>query len=214
MYTGYVESVDGLQNFVINERRSFLDDEKASDPFDNFDVETDLQMNLVDLNDMILADAKRNQETKANVYWWVDIAMVNVVPYRVDKYIAGFGLPNDTKFRANFGLFNNILPKAEKSHIYPGNGSSDLGTVSSLTMFAQTLWIRNIPIVACIPEWVEAVSNKVLTKKQADSFLDYYRKRFAFFFTTVWSSSKYQQYAAAYSDAEFLAEVIARECET
>ena len=99
----------------------------------------------------------------------------------MDKYIAALGLPNDSKFRANFNQFGACLPKDEKNHIYTGNGTCRLGSVSSLTLFVQSISLQRIPLAFHIPLWMENLMSSLLPPDAKEAVMRYYSTRLAFF---------------------------------
>ena len=175
----------------------------------DFAREDSLNMTLEDLNILIIKDSQNNLaiDGRQSVYWWVDVAMKVVSQGSIAKYIANLGLPNDDKFCANFGMFDSILPAQDKFHIYPGNGQTMCGSVSSVTFFLQTMWIKNIPIDHCFPQWIETILKSMCGSTLSSWVMDYYRTRLAFLFTTSNGAKASDQRAAAYLDADFIAQV-------
>ncbi|CAE7553490.1 unnamed protein product, partial [Symbiodinium microadriaticum] len=163
---------------------------------------------LHELNEHITRDALNNKTNgkKCSIHWWIDIAMKKVASFRVDKYIAGLGLPNDSKFRASFGQFGSCLPRDEKSHMYVGNGQSQMGGVSSLTMYIQSLWILGIPVVHHIPAWLDNFFEEYLSGSQKKAARDYYNTRFGFFFRSSGAATtKYTEFADAFANSQLIA---------
>ena len=146
-----------------------------------YTIERNFKYSLTELNEKIIHDSMQNKLTRGNIYWWIDIAMIKVASYRVDKYIAGLGLPNDSKFRANFNQFGSCLPKDEKNHIYTGNGTCRLGSVSSLSLFVQSLSLQRIPLAYHIPLWLESLISSLLPDGAREAVRRYYSTRLAFF---------------------------------
>ena len=163
---------------------------------------------LHDLNENITRDALNNKAGgKSRIYWWIDIAMKKVASFRVDKYIAGLGLPNDSKFRASFGQFGSCLPRDEKSHMYACNGQSQMGGVSTLTLYIQSLWILGAPVVHHIPAWLDNLFEEYLSEGNKKAARDYYKTRFGFFFRSTEAAYTYTEFADAFANAELIAEV-------
>jgi hypothetical protein len=163
---------------------------------------------LGDINEMIVRDSMNNKMGRSKIYWWVDISMIKVASCRVDKYIAALGLPNDSKFRSAFGQFGTCLPKEEKSHVYAGNGTSNLGGVSSLSFFVQALWILGLPIVHHMPAWLDTAIESYCTPSLRTSIKNYYYSRFAFLLSTSFSgSARVEEFASTYENAQAMANV-------
>lgn len=164
---------------------------------------------LGDLNELMVRDSMNNKMGRSKLYWWVDIAMSKVASARVDKYIAALGLPNDAKFRSAFGQFGTCLPKEEKSHIYAGNGTSNLGGVSSLSFFVQALWILNLPIVHHMPAWLDSAIESYFSPSISSSLKGYYYSRFAFLLSSSLSSgARVEEFATTYDNAQLMGNVI------
>ena len=163
---------------------------------------------LGDINEMIVRDSMNNKMGRSKIYWWLDISMIKVASCRVDKYIAALGLPNDSKFRSAFGQFGTCLPKEEKSHVYAGNGTSNLGGVSSLSFFVQALWILGLPIVHHMPAWLDTAIESYCTPSLRTSIKNYYYSRFAFLLSTSFSgSARVEEFASTYENAQAMANV-------
>ncbi len=135
---------------------------------------------LPEINEMMTRDAMINKSVNSNVMWWIDIAMDTVSTRRMDKYILGLGLPADSKFKSNFSQFGASLSKSEKSRIYAGNGNTNIGGVSSLTLFAQAIWISGVPLLHNLPRLLDNLLEKYFTRKWKENFKNYYYTRFAF----------------------------------
>mmetsp|Transcript_13380 Transcript_13380/g.13877 ORF Transcript_13380/g.13877 Transcript_13380/m.13877 type:complete len:932 (-) Transcript_13380:194-2989(-) len=162
---------------------------------------------LGDINELMVRDSMNNKMGKSKILWWLDVSMVKVASYRIDKYVAGFGLPNDSKFRSAFGQFGTCLPKEEKSHIYAGNGTSNLGGVSSLSFFVQALWIYNLPIVHHMPSWLDNIIENYCSQSIKNSIKNYYYSRFAFLISTsVSSHARHEEYSNTYDNAKLMAD--------
>jgi hypothetical protein len=171
-----------------------------------FDVEPNWSATLHDINESVTRDALNNKSSRSKIYWWIDIAMKKVASFRVDKYIAGLGLPNDSKFRASFGQFGSCLPRDEKSHIYASNGQSQLGGVSSLTFYIQSLWVLGAPVVHHIPAWLDNFVETHFSDYAKKAAREYYNTRFGFFFRAG-KSEQASEFFDAFSNAKIIAEV-------
>lgn len=147
-----------------------------------YSIEPGFKASLTEINERIIRDSMQNKLTRCKLFWWIDIAMLKVASYRVDKYIAALGLPNDSKFRANFNQFGSCLPKDEKNHIYTGNGTCRLGSVSSLSLFVQSISLQRIPLAYHIPVWLKTLMKTFLPVSAKESLTRYYSTRLAFFF--------------------------------
>lgn len=126
---------------------------------------------LLDFNKMILEDAQNNLSLGTKIYWWIDIAMSQIDPFAIDKYIAAFGLPNDGKFRYKFGQFRSPTSKDQNNFMYAANGLSKEGETSSLSLFPKAMYVANIPIVAVLPKYL---------RKHYPKITNYIMKRFLF----------------------------------
>jgi hypothetical protein len=164
---------------------------------------------LNEMNEFITQDSLNNKSKRSKIFWWIDVAMLKVAAHRVDKYIAGLGLPNDTKFRSTFGQFGTCLTQDEKSHVYLGNGSTTLGGVSSMNLFAQAIWISHLPMSHHIPVWLDYAVETFCPQSMKDGIKDYYFKRFAFFFSSSLSRSQVhdEEHRGAYENAQIIANV-------
>jgi hypothetical protein len=168
-----------------------------------------VKMSITDLNTQMVVDAMSNASIGSNVMWWIDVSMKTVSRDRVDKYLKGFGLPMDSKFKNNFGQFGSRMVRAEKSHIYPGNGTSATGSVSSISFFLQSISILKLPMINNIPASVESVIDAVCSDRIATSLKDYYTSRLSF----LYENAQYQRhaetenFAVMYESAQNIAEV-------
>jgi hypothetical protein len=193
-----------------------LMDEKRVYRITNLNDVSDMEYELIpgwsatlsDINELIVRDSMNNKMGKTKIFWWIDISMVKVASGRVDKYVAALGLPNDAKFRSAFGQFGTCLPKEEKSHVFAGNGNSNLGGVSSLSFFVQALWILSLPIVHHMPAWLDKAIESSCSPSIRASLNNYYYSRFAFLLNTSFSSSaRAEEFATAYDNAQLMADV-------
>lgn len=184
MYLGTVVDLSDGPILTINEKRIYqlLPDENPEDMA--YDTIEDYSVNLNELNEMITQDSLNNKAKKTKLFWWIDVAMTKVAAHRVDKYIAGLGLPNDSKFRSAFSQFGTSLTRDEKSHVYMGNGLSTLGGVSSMNMFLQAIRISRIPVTHHLPLWLDYAFETFCPVSVKNSIKDYYFSRFAFFFNS------------------------------
>ena len=74
-------------------------DRKRDNPIEDYVRAVDFPvMSLESLNQLITLDAKANKEHGTKLFWWVDIAMETVSPAYINKYVAGLGLPNESKY--------------------------------------------------------------------------------------------------------------------
>lgn len=183
MYLGTVIDLPDGPLFSMNEKRiySLFPDEDPEDL--HYDIVENWSASLSDINEIITQDSLNNKLKKSKVFWWIDIAMIKVAAHRMDKYIAGLGLPNDTKFRSAFSQFGTSLTRDEKSHVYLGNGATTLGGVSSMNFFVQAMWITSLPISHHIPLWFDYLLESFPQAAKV-ALKDYYYKRFAFFLSS------------------------------
>ncbi len=209
MYLGTVTEMDDGPLFMLSEKRIYRLRSTNNVEDLKYDIEPGFKASLDDLNGMITKDSNNNRIRKYKIMWWVDVAMKKVASHRIDKYIAGLGLPNDNKFRSNFGQFGICLNKEEKSRVYCANGISKLGGVSSLSFFVQTLWVLNTPIVHNIPSWLEKAFDSLCHPSIKEHVKKYYFSRFAF----LWNASEISsaanlEYEHAFENAQLIANVI------
>jgi hypothetical protein len=189
MYLGTVIDLPDGPLLTMNEKRIyqlFPDTDPANI---DFELVENWSASLNELNELITQDSLNNKSKKTRLFWWIDVAMIKVAAHRMDKYIAGLGLPNDSKFRSAFSQFGTCLTRDEKSHVYLGNGLSTLGGVSSMNFFVQAIRVSRIPISHHIPLWLDYAFETFLPVSLKDSVKDYFYKRFAFLFSSVNSRS-------------------------
>jgi hypothetical protein len=166
-----------------------------------------------DIIAMIQQDSCRNKTLRSNVLWWIDAAYESVDRTTAEEIITRFGLPNDSKFLSSFANFGGGMPADTKSRMFAGVGNHTLGTVYSLSYFAQALWIDNIPVVHHLPAWVR--SCWATYGKTSNSFLsramqvlgDYYKSHFAWLLSSSLIDTSEDEQRAAYERAEGLATV-------
>ncbi len=106
--------------------------------------------NLQTLNRLILADGQRNKTYDCHVMWWVDIATTKFYDSELTAITKAFGIPDEVS--------DNIRSMDDK-RVHVGVGevlcegmtsidpSGYLGNASVLSLFAQSLFINNIPMV-------------------------------------------------------------------
>jgi hypothetical protein len=189
MYLGTVIDLPDGPLLTMNEKRIYqlFPD---GDPADtDFTLVENWSASLNELNELITQDSLTNKAKKTQLFWWIDVAMLKVAAHRMDKYIAGLGLPNDSKFRSAFSQFGTCLTRDEKSHIYLGNGLSTLGGVSSMSLFVQAIRVSRIPISHHIPLWLDYAFETFFPVSLKDAIKEYFFKRFAFLFGSVNSRS-------------------------
>jgi hypothetical protein len=168
---------------------------------------------LDDINAMIHQDSCRNKTLRANVLWWIDAAYASVDRFTAEQIITRFGLPNDSKFLSSFDNFGGTLPPDVRSRVYAGTGSHTLGTVYSLSYFAQALWIDNIPVVHHLPAWVRERwssfedHSKSLSSRVMRFLVDYYKTHFAWLISSSLIDTSEDEQRAAFERAEGLAMV-------
>ncbi len=164
------------------------------------------------LNKMIFEDSKKNETTNSRILWWVDFAASHIERSTASKFVATFGLPNNSKFMSNFGNFGNLLAKDPKSRAFVGRGVTQHNTdhVFSLSMFAQTSVLKDRPILHLLPSKMDRVlcSSDACSNPVMDWFKDYYRTRFAFLFNlSAISDTNRKELYSAYAAAAGIADV-------
>jgi hypothetical protein len=168
---------------------------------------------LDDINVMIQQDSCRNKTLRSNVLWWIDAAYGSIDRTTAEEIVTRFGLPNDSKFLFSFDNFGGSMPPDAKSRVYAGSGNHTLGTVYSLSYFAQALWIDNIPVVHHLPPWVReryssyAENADSISSRVMRFLIDYYKTHFAWIIGATWSDTDEDTKRDAYERAEGLASV-------
>jgi hypothetical protein len=168
---------------------------------------------LDDINIMIQQDSCRNKTLRSNVLWWIDAAYGSIDRATAEEIVTRFGLPNDSRFLFSFDNFGGSMPPDAKSRVYAGTGNHTLGTVYSLSYFAQALWIDNIPVVHHLPPWVRkrwsAYSEHAgsFSSRVMQFLIDYYKTHFAWLVGASWSDTAADTKRDAYERAEGLAVV-------
>lgn len=162
---------------------------------------------------MMRQDGMKNKAHGASLMWWVDVSYSMVDWTAAEDLVSKFGLPNDSKFLASFGNFNNGLPADPKSRMFAGTGSHIVGNIHSLSHFAQSLYIEQVPVVHHLPPWLKswqcaAVCSSATLSKVLDGFVKYYTTRFAWMANlSSLSKTADDEKISAYERAEGLATV-------
>lgn len=174
IYRGDFDNINEILKFhCLDEKLNF------AEHFTQQNVnESGESITLSALNDLIVSDSKTNTNSsgKSSINWWVDIAMDGVSRSKMDNYITVFGLPNDTYFRSRYAAFNKPLPQEKKSRLFAGKGTNSTGnSISSVSLFVQSMWIKNRPIVHHLPEKIIKWGNKY-----SQPVLKYYNDKLAF----------------------------------
>ncbi len=183
IYRGDFDSINEVLTFYnLDEKLNFADHFTH-----NHVKESGESLTLSALNDLIIADSKKNSNSsgKSSINWWVDIAMDGVSRSKMDNYITVFGLPNDTYFRSRYAAFGKPLPQEGKSRLFAGKGTNSTGSsISSISLFVQSMWIKNRPVVHHLPEKIVKWGNKYFPP-----VLNYYNDKLAFFAASLLSES-------------------------
>jgi hypothetical protein len=167
---------------------------------------------VTDIIKLIRQDSSRNKTLHSNVLWWIDAAYESVNRSTAEEIITTFGLPNDSKFLSNFGNFGNAMPGDTKSRMFAGTGNHTSGMMCSLSCFAQTLWIKSVPVVHHLPPWLRLWNNNYLRSSGIintvwDTVAEYYRTRFAWLINVSWINTHDDEDKLAFQRAEGLASV-------
>ena len=109
-----------------------------------------------------------------------------------------------------FNMFGLPQPSGEKSLMCVGNGSTTIGSASSVTFVTQTAWIKNVPIVRSVPEWIDRFGEYILGRQRHVWLKRYYETRFAFLFSKGWSLPSTSEYTKTYLDAVAFANRLCR----
>lgn len=134
----------------------------------NYNVET--------INRLILEDGARNVETGARVMWWVDCCSRSLKISETSKVAKAFGIPSEIRDDLE-------LPSDRK--LYFGSGelicesigkiapSGFVGKTAMLSMFPQSFYLKNKPVVDRDPAFMQAIPFGIGT---------YLSSRFAMFY--------------------------------
>lgn len=166
-----------------------------------------------DIYAIIRQDGLKNKTQQASVMWWVDVAYTTVDRTTAEELVSKFGLPNNSKFLSSFGNFGNGLPSDPKSRMFAGIGHHTTGIVHSLSYFAQSLYVKQVPVVHHLPPWVKswqctAACTSEMLSKTFHSLVKYYNSRFAWMANlSDLSSTAADEKISAYERAEGLATV-------
>lgn len=193
----YSGNMDG-GNMAITEKKVFNMEDVGKYTIESIDVD------LAHLNLLMATDSRSNETSNSQIYWWIDIAMEQVQSSSVEKYIINFGLPNDGRFRSRFSQFGDPLPKESNGNFYAGNGNTSLGDNSTLSFFAQAIWMRSVPIVhnTMASSYFSGLWDKWVDPGLREGLRHYYDTRFAFMlsaFTKMPQSQQVQAYDSARS---------------
>ena len=110
--------------------------------------------------ELMVVDGNNNQQNGSNILWWIDICVEEVIPNVVSNIIQTFGLPPDI----DTCFYNDILTPERESRIRKGHGKikrsaskndGHLLNVESLSMFVQSMYLKNLPIVHEYSAWVD-----------------------------------------------------------
>ncbi|KAJ1441564.1 hypothetical protein B484DRAFT_442681 [Ochromonadaceae sp. CCMP2298] len=171
---------------------------------------------LEDVSAMMHRDGLRNARDKSKILWWVDLSFLEVNMSVAEELVANFGLPNTSKLMSCFGNWGGALGVDPKTRMYAGKGSCREGSVWSLSVFAQTLWMQHRPVVHQLPVWIDAwqgreVADKTLLGRCIRRAVLYYTSRFSWMFNLSWTNSTAaDERAGAYERAAALGEFIKR----
>ena len=124
---------------------------------------------LEDIVALMLKDSRANQRFGSNVLWWIDICVENVLPNIVNTVIQTFGLPTDIE--ACF--YNEYLTNDRESRVCMGPGVISKPIVKALnkgqaletnsfSLFVQSMYIKNVPIVQECGWWVDCLRPQIL----------------------------------------------------
>lgn len=172
------------------------------------------------LSKMMFEDSENNERhPEQKILWWIDVSFDDVDRAAAESLVSSFGLPNNSKFLASYGNFGNALGVDPKSRMFAGIGNDSTGhEVHSLSYFAQTMWIRNVPVVHHLPTFLSRLQCSSLCSKKSSTISrlvkavsDYYTTRFAFLANFAWLNKHARdEKRSAYQRAEGLATV--RKC--
>lgn len=126
------------------------------------ETEEDVTGGLDMISAMMLRDGIDNQRYGSNVLWWVDVSVKEVLPSVAAALIQNFGLPPDVETC----FFNDHLTPDRDSRVRMGPGKiskpavkkangGDALEVQSLSLFVQSMWLKNLPVVHEYGVWVD-----------------------------------------------------------
>ncbi|KAJ1422210.1 hypothetical protein B484DRAFT_465359 [Ochromonadaceae sp. CCMP2298] len=169
---------------------------------------------LDDIIPMIKADGHSNSSSDAKILWWIDASYAEVNRAVAEELVAKFGLPNNSSFLSSFGNFSRALGHDSKTRMFAGMDHYSQGTVSSLSFFASSIWLRNQPLVHHLPRWLTSAFCSCATRKNLLSHAlrgveYYYSTRFAWMFNFSWmtknaATERFNAYERAAVLAEFI----------
>ena len=133
------------------------------------ETETDYKGALETIVAMMVEEGRANEEYGSNILWWVDICVEKVLPNVVGSVIQNFGLPSDI----DSCFYNEILNDDRETRVRLGSGGISKPAVKavnddepletkSLSLFVQSMYISNVPIVQECGWWVEWLWPKFL----------------------------------------------------
>jgi hypothetical protein len=152
-----------------------------------------------------LSDEIKKDDADSSINWWVDIAYDKVTMSRMDDVIVHFGLSDDKKFVSRFSNFRTALPPDENVRLFCHEGN-DKGVDPHMTLFAQSMWIKDIPLIHHLPSWLDSAfwSQNAFGKWISTRFVE----RYSFLLNLSWlSDTKLDEKRSAYKNAETLASV-------
>ena len=122
--------------------------------------------------DLMIVDGQNNLDNGSNILWWVDICVAEVLPKIVSNIIRTFGLPPDI----DTCFYTDVPTPERESRIRKGTGkviksyattAKNKGlplNVESLSMFVQSVFLKNLPIVHEYGTWVDHLVPKLIKK--------------------------------------------------
>jgi hypothetical protein len=215
--TGYTEKIVKVEFESCGTWNPSGDSKEATDGAAGVQWQGKLQA----LSKMMYEDSMNNvRHPHQKMLWWIDVAFDDVDRAAAESLVSSFGLPNNSKFLSSFGNFGNAMGMDPKSRMFAGIGNDSSGhEVHSLSYFAQTMWIRNVPVVHHLPTVLNDLQCSTLCSKRSSPFSravaravkavsHYYTTRFAFIANFAWVN-KYtrDEKLSAYQRAEGLATV-------
>ena len=149
-YTGALTALDKVANILENTEETY-------------------EGTIENIVAMMLDDGNNNERHGSNILWWIDVCAAEVLPNVVYTLRQNFGLPEDI----DDNYFSDFLTTDRESRVVLGqgkiskqvireaNGNSDV-KVNSLSLFVQSMYMANVPIVHEYGQWVDYIKSKMI----------------------------------------------------
>jgi hypothetical protein len=130
------------------------------------------------ISKMMEADAKFNKEAGAKIFWWIDISAKEVVPLTFIPYLS---LPPSIEPM----FYYDVMDNDKDTRVFLSDKSDEIDSATgvnyhkSLTLFVQSMWLANLPMVASLPSILSYLPSFL------HGFFKYLMNRMSFFFSYV-----------------------------